>query len=541
MTTCPACSKNVDTLRSRFVGVVDGKIVAFCSSECIARLAPATAAASGPVAMPPALVAAQAAAAASAEMLTDQAPTPTILATAPGEAAKKPEAKPDAKSEVKAAKPEAKPAKADAKPEAKADAKPEAKAAKAETIEKPAAKADTKPEKADAKPDVKVAKAEAKVEKAEAKAAKRSGRIATVAGEKPPRARHPDEISMDKFWTADKEKAAAAAQAKSGRWRVIAIVLLLVAAAAAVAYVTLLRDSVAAATIPPPAIRAVAPKIEAPPAQPVVEPAAAVEQAVAALGADLAGNSPRVQRVAAAALARTKDPRAIEALAGWLGLAKAEAPGGELTDLARLDLAHALALAGDARGTTYLAAALRSARGELRDESARLLVLLDDPRGVPHLLDLLQISQRRLGAAEHLAHLAEPRAVKVLEQLRADPKTSADDKARATIALGNAGRADVGPALHAMLADPHFNAFAAAALAELKDPAARPILEHQLESPILRVGAARALRRLVPQLDARPLLPALLTALRADRDVDRAQTAEAILLLAGPATWSTLP
>jgi HEAT repeat protein len=152
---------------------------------------------------------------------------------------------------------------------------------------------------------------------------------------------------------------------------------------------------------------------------------------------------------------------------------------------------------------------------------------------------VLAVSSRRLGAAEHLAHLAEPRAVKTLEQLRADPRVSADDKARATIALGVAGHADVAPALREMLGDAHFNAFAAAALATLKDTAARPVLERQLESPVLRVRAARALRRLDPALDPRPLVAGLLEVTRTGRDTDQVEAAEAILLLCGPPEWST--
>src|SRR5690242_18358433 len=36
MTPCPACDAPVDPLRSRFVGVRDGKVVAYCSAECAA-------------------------------------------------------------------------------------------------------------------------------------------------------------------------------------------------------------------------------------------------------------------------------------------------------------------------------------------------------------------------------------------------------------------------------------------------------------------------------------------------------------------------
>src|SRR5687767_8430335 len=40
-TTCPACHKAVDSLRSRFVGVRDGKVVAYCSAICAASGQPA--------------------------------------------------------------------------------------------------------------------------------------------------------------------------------------------------------------------------------------------------------------------------------------------------------------------------------------------------------------------------------------------------------------------------------------------------------------------------------------------------------------------
>jgi hypothetical protein len=284
-------------------------------------------------------------------------------------------------------------------------------------------------------------------------------------------------------------------------------------------------------------------------APPVVDPAGAVEMARAALRRDLAATSPRVQRLAAAALARTQDPEARELLAAQIGLRNAGAgavvarSGGEAdelagNDIARLDLAYALARGGDRRGAEVLARALGAPRGEARDEAARLLAQLGDPRAVPHLRDLLAVEQRRLGAAEHLARLAEPRALQVLDHVRGDPRASTDDKARATVALGTAGRSAVAGALRDMLGDPHFNAFAAAALAAQGDRAARPVLERQLASPPLRVFAARALRQLEPAIDPRPLLPTLLDVVRAGRDIDRIPAAEAILLLAGPASWS---
>lgn len=36
MSPCPVCSKHVDPLRSRAVAVRDGKVIAYCSKECLA-------------------------------------------------------------------------------------------------------------------------------------------------------------------------------------------------------------------------------------------------------------------------------------------------------------------------------------------------------------------------------------------------------------------------------------------------------------------------------------------------------------------------
>lgn len=256
-----------------------------------------------------------------------------------------------------------------------------------------------------------------------------------------------------------------------------------------------------------------------------------------------AKGTPRIARVAAAALSRTGEPGR-DVLASQLGLPGAARSVVETSEIGRLDLAYALGRSGDPRGTQLLVAALASSRGDVRDEAARLLAQLHDARAIPHLLDLLSIPQRRMAAAESLVRLGEPRAITALTALRADPKTSADDKARATIALGLAGKRDVAPALRAMLADPHFNAFAAAALAELGDQAAADVLAQQLSSPALGVYAARALRRLDPRvadpgndvIDA-VLVPKLTIDPRA-RDIDQVTTAEAALLVLGDAAWS---
>jgi HEAT repeat protein len=510
---CPACNKSVDPLRSRFVGVLDGKVVAYCSAECSGdtrRQAPA--ASSGPV---------------RAARVDPAAARRTPASGVP------------------------------------------------EVVIRPATPVSGVPISLDSGPVIEIIHEPP------------SGVVSGARDDRSePRAKHPDEIAIGAFWTADKvktgpapviakhaarddtldkwattdsgiartasETGAATALPPRSKLPLLLVILIVLGAGGFLAYQYLVKRSVAASTMPAPAskpaaaVAAVAAVIEPPrPAEPPrFDTAAAVTRARDSLHGQLTATSQRLTRIAAAALARTGDPAACEILAVQLGLANAAtARDVETSDIARLDLAYSLARAGDKRGSAMLAAALGSPRAEARDEAARLLALLGDARGVPRLVDVLAVSQRRLGAAEHLAHLAEPHALKVLDQILADPKASADDKARAVIALGNAGRTDVAPALRDMLSDAHFNAFAAAALAELKDAAARPVLERQLDSPALRVRSARALRRLDPAIPTGPALPRLLALLdgdagRAARDTDQVQAAEAILLLAGPASWS---
>jgi HEAT repeat protein len=670
-TTCPACNKTVDPLRSRFVGVQGGKVVAYCSAECAGRtqvaeprqatagLAGATpaagaqpAAAAPPAAGVPVRVATSAAGATSASGATPAAgapsaagalpaagvpvrvATPSAVATSAAGAAPAAVAAPAAGVPDRAATPGAgvpvRAATPAAVATAAAGATPAAAATPAAGVPVRAATPGTDvsagpPRPLTPAPGVPLdpARADAVVDSGpviEILHEPASGVVTSARDERTePRAKHPDEIPIAEFWSADREKsgavraaadpvvppgdgdpaapargaavverpravgspsvqAAAApddldadlAPARRSRAPLVILLLVLLGAGGYLAYQYLLKGNLAAATriMPAPAARparldsagssreAAGARLAVGAAQvsaehrppPAIDVSATVAQARATLAADLTATSPRVQRIAAAALARTQDPAARAVLAAQLGLAVGDdAPPGagspprrerETSDIARLDLAYSLARGGDPRGAQALAAALGSQRGEIRDEAARLLALLGDPRAVPHLTDLLAVSQRRLGAAEHLAHLAEPHAIKVLEQIRADPRTSAADRARATIALGIARHADVAPALRALLGDPHENAFVAAALAELKDSAARPVLEQQLESPALRVRAARALRRLDPALDPRPLLARMVDVLKTGRDIDQIQAAEAILLLAGPASWS---
>jgi HEAT repeat protein/YHS domain-containing protein len=265
-------------------------------------------------------------------------------------------------------------------------------------------------------------------------------------------------------------------------------------------------------------------------AVPTVTPAAALDMAKAVLVAQLASDSPRVQRVAASALARTGDKASLDLLA--------HAITSESSDLAKLDMAYALARSGDKRGLDALAAALSGPKRDPKLEAGRRLALLGDKRATNVLSSYLQVEQLKLGTAEQLAYLGDAAAIKVLDAVLADPKALPDEKARATIALGHAGRKDVAPALEALLTDDRQNSFAAEALADLHDEAARPVLVSQLAIPSLRVKSARALRRLAPDADVSALLPPLVAALDSNKDTEQVQIAEAVLLLTGPAAWA---
>ncbi|HUJ57063.1 MAG TPA: HEAT repeat domain-containing protein [Kofleriaceae bacterium] len=287
-------------------------------------------------------------------------------------------------------------------------------------------------------------------------------------------------------------------------------------------------SSAAAARERPAPVALVQPRVEpAPPA--AIQPADAMARATAVLRKQMTSDSARVQRLAASALARTGDAAAIAALVAQQAT--------ETSELARLDIAYAMARGGDQRGVDLLVAELGSPRRDVKAEAANQLARLGDKRGVATLAEYLEVSQLRLGAAEHLAPLADPRAIDVLDKIRKDP-TAPGEHARATIALGMAGRADVADALEALLGDPRNDAFAAEALAALKKPSARPVLVKLLEYPSLRVEAARALRRLDPGLDAAPLLAPLVADLASGKDVEQVQAAEAVLLLVGDPAWS---
>jgi HEAT repeat protein len=241
-----------------------------------------------------------------------------------------------------------------------------------------------------------------------------------------------------------------------------------------------------------------------------------------------AGEEALARRMAAGALARTGDQAAIALLAELLER--------EPSESARLEISYHLARAGDARGTARLVAALTHRNLDHRHEAARWLARLGDQRAVPVLTAAMAYGQFRLQAAEVLAHVADPGAIKALEVIRGAPGASADEKARATIALGRVKRAGADE-LRALLNDKRY-AEAAPVLLENGDAAARPILHLQLALEHFCVEAARALRRFGDDTDRADGLRTLLGALGGGGPTAQIRAAEAILVLAGPETWS---
>jgi HEAT repeat protein len=290
-----------------------------------------------------------------------------------------------------------------------------------------------------------------------------------------------------------------------------------------------------AATPPTHSAASETPPAPAPAAVPTLAAPVAVDAARELLHAAITSpaSSPRVQRLAAAALARTGASEAVVPLIAALPK--------ETSNTARLDIYYALARGADRRGTDGLVASLASSSRDDKLDAARRLAMLGDKRAAAVLVPYLDVAQQRLGAAESLAYLGDARAIQTLEQIRADATASAADKAEAAVALGIAGKSSAAPALRALLTDPHFNAFAATALAELHDQAAKPVLTKQLAVPALRVEAARGLRRLDPSIDATALLPKLVAEAKAATGAEQVQAAEAVLVLAGPPTWSERP
>lgn len=232
--------------------------------------------------------------------------------------------------------------------------------------------------------------------------------------------------------------------------------------------------------------------------------------------------SSRIRRLAAMALARIADPQALDVLRELLA--------SEPSALNRIEIAYALARAGDAAATQTLIQGLSAKRRDIRIDAAKGLVRLGNDRGRTQLYSMLGLSNHRIGAAGLLARLGDQTGVQALREVIASPKSSEEARMRATVALGSAGDASVRDQLVAILDDARYNVGAADALAAIGDPAARKPLERQLALNAMRVTAAVSLRRMKQAVDMAPLADALASG----DEVARVSAAEAILILTGP-------
>jgi HEAT repeat protein len=235
--------------------------------------------------------------------------------------------------------------------------------------------------------------------------------------------------------------------------------------------------------------------------------------------------------MAAGPLGRTGDPAAVGALQKAVKQEKIAA--------ARIKVAYALARAGDKAGRDALAVALTLPDRSDKLDAATHLARLGDARGKPLLQSLLGVGQHKLRAAEELARFQDPEALKLLEQIRIDEKSSIDERATATIALYRAGNTKLVDDVKQLLEEKSWRVPASYALAEVaKDPAVKAELVELATRGIgVKVRAAYALKKLLGE-DTEELVPALLQALASQKDQEQIYAAEAILILAGDAQWS---
>jgi HEAT repeat protein len=220
-------------------------------------------------------------------------------------------------------------------------------------------------------------------------------------------------------------------------------------------------------------------------------------------------------------MSRTGDPAALDLLRGLL----AE----ESSQLGKIQIAYALARAGDAPARQSLRQQLDSDRRDARLDAARSLVQLGDDAGRKALRAMLTVDSHRLGAAGLLARLKDEEGIKIL-RAEMTKKSSAENVMRAVVALGRAGEVDVQEQLRTIVYDRRYNVGAADALAALGDQAAVEPLTQQLALSAMRVQAALWLRRLKQKVDLAPLALALQTG----DEASRVSAAEALLVLTGP-------
>lgn len=524
MSNCPNCNKPVDTLRSRHVSVRDGKIVAYCSPECLA------AAATQPVRAVPK----------SAPQLDSEPVIQILHEPASGVVTSAPDQRKSAPVAVQTPPPDDK---VEPKPEDKPKTKAERKAAeKAERAKKQSDAIKPLPKPAEpSKPTAQIVEDDAKpvsaaaLAEAEAKPKPRNRRDSSDAkgawewlDDEPA-----EPVSPRRRRDADEEGAPK--KGSRGLQAVLVIgILALLGVGGYFAYDRYLKQR---AEAPPPAdaavsfakdVVAVDPDAGLPREDPAQIRDRALKNALTVLRKTLETSSPQMQEKAALSLARAKDEKAIAYLADALPRSS--------TDTKRLEIAYALARASDKRGIDALLAATKVASRDTRLDAGKKLAQLGDKSAIAPLSPFIDT---RFEVAKALAPLGEPRAIKELELMRKEGK--GDEKTRATIALVAAGKPEHLAEVQALLKDRSFRHDASLALAERKDGAARPILLENFKVQSTQPEVARALRLVEPSADLTPQLVELEQGLLSEKDTEQIKAADAILMLAGPEEWVARP
>ena len=524
---CPVCQKPVDALRARFVRVVAGQVTAYCSEACKGQDAGAfgdvlaTGRSGSPAVVAPAVSAVATAATGPVKV--------AVTAAAPDRSSEKATLA-TAQPATVAAPPEPTTSVTTTASKGSADA---VVAAAAPTVSKAATAKTVAPKKSVSSADIAASRKAASV-KAEGEAvrdaakalgaARTTGSVAAMA------------VSVPTGNAAATASVPANGGARTGNralWMIGGIVL--VVALAGLAYVKFAGPAKPTTPVTPTPTAVVDAAVSADAA---ATPSAAdvKARALQVLTELMDSKVPRVQRVAAAALARTGDAKAITTLHTLIA--------NEQSALAKLEMSYAIARGGDKSGRLLLQQALTSTGRDQTGDAATLLVQLHDgaeTAAVATLTGFLSISQHRLSAAETLAPLRTPAAIKVLDEIAISTTIPADQRARAIIALAHAGRRDVIPQLTKLLTDPLYNAEAAIALAAVGEVSAAPVLREQLRLTSLQVSAARSLRKLAvtaPSVLPAETIVALSDALQGDKDTVRAGAAEVVLLLTGDAAWT---
>lgn len=502
MTSCPVCNKPVDPIRARFVAVREGKVVAYCSPECRDRESsqptkvPAPAPAPAPAAGPP-------------RPKTPPAGTPKTLADL--------DSGPVIEIVREASQPSG--AKEDVVVEPTTKARPDGSKGSGGADSASISGEVTEPKRARTRPSGKHLTRE-RTDSTEARAG-----WDWLEDE-------PAEHARPGTYTESERRT---------RWPFVLVLVIAVLGGGGYLVMKYVVAADHAPERPPPgeasgsaSAPAEHPVMPDAPAAAAPSKADAVRAARALLLHGIEDGTDRMARTAAMALGRTGDPAAVAALQ--------QAVKAERVNAGRILAAYALARAGDKAGRDALVSALALPDRSDKLDAATKLAWLGDERGRPLLSSLLGLGQHKLRAAEELARFKDPEALKLLEQIRTDTTSSADEQATATIALYRAGEARLAGDVKQLLEVKSWRAFAAYALAEVdRDPAVKADLVEQVTQGVgVKVRAAYALRKLLGD-DTDALVPALVAALGSQKDTEQYYAAEAILILAGEPGWAEYP